>query len=194
MKSTHHINAFSNVGSPRKSAACSAALSSTRSKGVLSSVRTTPASPPTSNVRRPSHSLRLVVPETKDSPVVANGREALRLAFAVSRDEEHISLRATTGFKTIELGARAHNYPLLVLARRRQEERARGVANTEAGWIYSDELFDMLAMKRESVNLLLWRAAQCFKKAGLPGDHLIERRLDSRQVRLGVENVAICRA
>jgi hypothetical protein len=112
----------------------------------------------------------------------------------VSRDEEHVSFKACLGSRTIDLGARTHNYTLLVLAQRRREDELRGVAASEAGWVYSRDLFDMLRANREAVNLLLWRATQSFKKAGLPGEQLIERRLDSGQIRLGIEEFTIVRS
>lgn len=129
-----------------------------------------------------------------DSTLDAGLDRTLCLTFVISQDEEHVSLKASVGSQVFDLGARAHNYPLLVLARRRQEESSRGVATGEAGWLYSHDLFAMLQANREAVNLLLWRATQCFKKAGLPGERLIERRLDSGQVRIGIEELTILRS
>jgi hypothetical protein len=107
------------------------------------------------------------------------------LRFTVSRDEEHVAVEASYLGSAISLGARAHNYALLLLARRRLEERE----HPSAGWLYPDELQTMLGCDRESVNLLLWRAKQQFKRSGLPAERLIERRSDTRQLRLGVERI-----
>jgi hypothetical protein len=107
------------------------------------------------------------------------------LRFTVSTDEEHVAVEASYLGSAVPLGARAHNYALLLLARRRLEERE----HPSAGWLYPDELQAMLGCDRESVNLLLWRAKQQFKRSGLPAERLIERRSDTRQLRLGVERI-----
>ena len=110
----------------------------------------------------------------------------LRLTFLVSGDGEHIHLSATTQGAGIDLGARAHNHPLLVLASLRILDQERGISDPEAGWTYPDDLERRLGLEREAMNLQLWRARQCFKRARLPAELLIERRDDTRQLRLGV--------
>ncbi len=112
--------------------------------------------------------------------------EGLSLRFAVSTDEEHVSVEATYRGSSIPLGARAHHYALLLLARHRLAEAPH---LPSAGWIYTDELRDMLGIDREGLNLLLWRAKQQFRQSGLPAESLIERRTDTHQLRLGIENV-----
>mgnify|MGYP000936460660 CR=1 FL=1 len=59
----------------------------------------------------------------------------LTLRFACSRDEEYISLTATGRGRTLDLKARAHHYPLLLLARRRLADERAGLPEAELGWV-----------------------------------------------------------
>jgi hypothetical protein len=113
------------------------------------------------------------------------------LRFVTSRDQEHVGLEALVGGHSIALGARAHNFALLCLARRRLAERRDGTPESECGWFYVEELRDALAVDRVVLNLQLWRAAQAMSKAGLPAERLVERRPDSQQVRIGFSDLLI---
>lgn len=115
----------------------------------------------------------------------------LQLLFRVSSDREHIQLEASAGGSTTDLGARAHNLPLLMLASLRLVDQEQGELEYNAGWVYPDELEKRLGLEREAMNLQLWRARQCFRKAKLPAERLIERREDTRQLRLGVGNLVV---
>lgn len=113
------------------------------------------------------------------------------LRFTVSRDQEHVALEASMGGQVVPLGARAHNYPLLCLARRRLVERRRAVPESECGWLYAQELRDALVVDRVALNLQLWRATQVMKKLGLPAERLIERRPDTQQLRIGFADLVV---
>jgi hypothetical protein len=135
----------------------------------------------------------LLLPETEPetSLLTETTRDADRatpicLEFSVSLDEEHVQLRAIIDKGIVSLGARAFNGALLALARRRIQE-ATNVSPDERGWIYADELRAQLRLDREALNLQLWRAMQALTKIGLPGERLIERRLDSQQLRVGFD-------
>jgi hypothetical protein len=65
---------------------------------------------------------------------------AVHLEFAVSRDEEYVELRVTSGGHPVDLGSRTHNYLLLTLARHRLHDLARGFSDTTSGWIYQEDL------------------------------------------------------
>lgn len=114
-----------------------------------------------------------------------------RLRFGVSRDQEHVSLEASLAGHTIGLGARAHNFPLLCLARRRLAERHGGISESECGWVYAQELREALRLDRLALNLQLWRATQAVKRAELPAERLIERRMDAGQLRIGFAELVI---
>jgi hypothetical protein len=107
------------------------------------------------------------------------------LKFSVSMDEEHVALALVRSAHRTNLGARAFNRALLLLAQRRCSDAASGLVDSEAGWVYSDELQRDLRLSREALNLQLWRATQCFAKLRLPGGVLVERRRDTQQVRIG---------
>jgi len=115
----------------------------------------------------------------------------LKLTFRVSQDEEHVALKAKHGHRTVDLGARAHNYLLLMLARRRQEDTESGVASAEAGWIYANEMMEALRLERSAFNVQIWRALQVFKQNEMHGSEVIERRKDAGQLRLGVAEFSI---
>ncbi|MEZ4453750.1 MAG: FHA domain-containing protein [Nannocystaceae bacterium] len=116
----------------------------------------------------------------------------LRLCFAVSRDEEHVELAAIAGDRRLDLQARAHHYPLLLLARRRLDDRARGLSEAEAGWIPQTEWARMLKMDDNHLNICVHRARTQLSRLGVvDAASLVERRSGSRQVRIGVRALEI---
>src|SRR5690606_31175895 len=68
------------------------------------------------------------------------------LRFAVTRDEEHVELTVISELRRIELGARAHFYLLLTLARARLAEAQTGSDAGDHGWLYQDDLAQMLGI------------------------------------------------
>lgn len=116
----------------------------------------------------------------------------LVLRFEVSLDEEHVRLEGCLGERRADLGDRAHNYLLLTLARRRLEDEKAGLPAGERGWIYREVLLTALRLDPQQLNLLVFRARKCFAKAALdPTVALIERRLDTGQIRIGVAALEI---
>lgn len=77
----------------------------------------------------------------------------LRLRFFVTRDEEHVELIALAGERRLEFQARAHHYPLLLLARHRLADQAAGVPESEEGWIRQEQLTRMLRMDDNHLNI-----------------------------------------
>lgn len=126
-----------------------------------------------------------------ESTVDAGRASQLCLRFSTSRDQEHVALEAMLNGEVVSLGARAHNFALLCLARRRLAERQSGIHESECGWFYAQELRETLAVDRVTLNLQLWRAVQVTSKLALPAGQLIERRLDSQQLRIGVADLDI---
>lgn len=128
------------------------------------------------------------VPELEAGPVVAG----LRLRFAISRDEEYVELIARSGERQLDLQARAHHYPLLLLARRRLADQEAGLAEPEQGWIRQDELLRMLRVDDNHLNISIHRARAQLGKAGvIDAAALVERRTGTRQLRLGVSAIEI---
>jgi hypothetical protein len=111
----------------------------------------------------------------------------LRLRFSFSRDEEHVELVAWADARRIDLQARVHHYPLLLLARRRLADQRAGVPAAEQGWLRQDELLAMLRMKEDHLGVYIHRARAQFARAGVAdAAALVERRPGTRLLRIGV--------
>ena len=119
--------------------------------------------------------------------------QRLTLRFQVSADEETVSLELAQAGQTIELGAKAHNYLLVTLARNRiADQRAGQLSETECGWMDTPGLIHSLRMTENQFNVSVWRARKDLAGAGIPGaTGLIERRTRARQIRIGVERLQV---
>jgi hypothetical protein len=137
------------------------------------------SAPPTRSYRRSSGPTRLVV-------------EKLRLSFAVSRDEEHVALRATCGERRLELGERAHNYLLLTLARRRLKDMGDGFPDSSCGWVDVEDLARDPTMAPPGLNIDVHRIREHFGRLGvLDAARIIERRHRPRQLRIGARDISV---
>jgi len=120
------------------------------------------------------------------SALLASGNTPVSLRFTVSRDEEHVELRAVHGDLVVDLGSRQHNYLLLTLARARREDEKSGFAEPTCGWVYQEDLLTSLHITSTQLNIDVFRIRQHFARVGLPGvANVIERRPRSKQLRLG---------
>lgn len=118
----------------------------------------------------------------------------LRLCFAHSPNEEYIELTAEAGASRMDLEARAHNYVLLLLARARLADQARGVVPPDQGWIHQEKLLDMLKIEPAHLNITIHRARLHLARSGVSdATRLVERRKGTRQLRLGVARIEIVR-
>ncbi|MDC0720297.1 FHA domain-containing protein [Nannocystis bainbridge] len=118
----------------------------------------------------------------------------LRLRFSHSSDEEYVELLALAGERRIDLQARAHHYPLLLLARARLADQQRGVAEPEQGWVHQDKLLAMLKIEPGHLNISIHRSRAQLGQAGVAdAARLVERRKGTRQLRLGAAQVEIVR-
>lgn len=114
------------------------------------------------------------------------------LRFLVSRDEEHVELRAEQGDLVVDLGSRSHNYLLLTLARARREDEQNGLTDPSCGWIHQEDLLSALHITSTQLNIDVFRIRQHFARVGLPGVvNVIERRPRTKQLRLGFANFNI---
>ena len=112
------------------------------------------------------------------------------IAFAHSADEETIELVAFAGERRIDLKARAHHYPLLLLARARVADEAQGVPLADQGWLLQERLLGMLRIDVMHLNISIHRSRMQFAQAGVvDAARLVERRQGTRQVRLGVGRI-----
>lgn len=109
-----------------------------------------------------------------------------RLDFSVSGDQEHIEIILQVGDTSHHLPSRAHSYTLLTLAHLRQQE-AGHLDDNDAGWVYCDDLADMLRVDRTLLNTYISRARRQIAAVGVPDAALIiERRPGTGQIRLGL--------
>ncbi|MDB4974323.1 MAG: hypothetical protein JWN48_2664 [Myxococcaceae bacterium] len=115
-----------------------------------------------------------------------------QLSFSVSRDEEHVELRAHCDGNSFDLGARTHHYLLLTLARRRLADAAGGLPETSCGWVYQEDLAHDPSMATPQLNLDVFRIRKQFSVLGLPdAANIIERRPRTRQLRIGTPHIEI---
>jgi hypothetical protein len=117
----------------------------------------------------------------------------LALTFAVSADEERVSVELAGGGRRAALRPRSHLYLLLTLARARL---ASTVVNPlERGWVHRDDLARMLRCDPSTVNVQLHRLRQDLAAHGIDGAAgALEARPRTGQVRLGTEAIEIRRA
>lgn len=115
-----------------------------------------------------------------------------QLEFGVSTDEEHVELVLSSGGSRIDLGSRAHNYLLLLLARQRLADQEAGIPEPACGWVYRDDLLTALKIDRERLNIDIFRIRRQFAAAGYPdAATVIERRPSSQQLRIGFSKLTI---
>ena len=116
----------------------------------------------------------------------------IELEFSVSRDEEHVQLHALFGARRFDLGARNHNYVLLLLARRRLEDASEGLPETSCGWTYIDDLVRGPSVTPASLNIDVFRIRKQFDAIGvLDPANIIERRPRTKQLRIGAARISV---
>ncbi len=147
----------------------------------------------------PSETWTLVIPEllretTRSTHAPSVGD--LALSFFVSLDEENVELLVTGGGLDVRVPHRSHHYLLLTLARRRLDDAVvKTLPAGEHGWIDAESLQQMLRLDPEQMNLLVFRARRQFAEIGVrDATLLVERRPGSRQLRIGIDRVAVARA
>ena len=115
------------------------------------------------------------------------------LEFAVSRDEEFVSLTVVDGDRRVELRPRAHHYLLLTLARLRLEDiRAGELPPTSHGWIHQIDLARLIDATEAKIDVDIFRARKQLLKAEVEGAAaIVERRARTRQLRLGTSRFRI---
>jgi FHA domain len=118
----------------------------------------------------------------------------LQLRFSVSSDEEFVSLQATCGGRTFDMGTRNHNYLLLVLARHRLQDAADGLPETSCGWVYQEDVTTGSDSSEPGLNLDVYRIRRQFGAIGVTdAATIIERRPRTRQLRIGAANLTVFR-
>ena len=110
----------------------------------------------------------------------------------MSRDEERVDVTVVCPDREIELPPRSHHYLLVTLARVRLA--AAEAPPTERGWLTRDALCRMLATDELRLNVEVCRARKQFSALGIQGAaSIVDRRMGTGRIRLGVERVDVCR-
>ncbi|MCA9538705.1 MAG: FHA domain-containing protein [Myxococcales bacterium] len=112
-----------------------------------------------------------------------------RLRFVVDEgDEQEVGLTVVYRQQPIEVPARSHHILLLELARAIDADA--GLPRSERGWRYVDAVCRALDVDAATLNTLIFRARKQFSSLGIGGSaQLIERRANTRQMRLGIDRV-----
>lgn len=130
------------------------------------------------------------LPQTCDIEMVAPTISALLLRFCVSRDEEYVELLALHGGRTFDLKARAHHYPLLLLARARMADSA--LPAEQQGWVHQDELLRQLRSDANRLHIDIYRIRRQLAEFGVvDAARIVERRPGTRQLRIGAIRLEI---
>ncbi|TNE87845.1 MAG: FHA domain-containing protein [Deltaproteobacteria bacterium] len=141
----------------------------------------------------PEHTTRAItLPPTLEATRSSAPTPAeLALVLRVSADEEYVEVMVHLPSGPVALAPRAFHDLLLVLARHRLGERG-SVAESEEGWVYFDDLCAMLGRERTRVNVDVFRARQQLGELGVvQAVDLFERRVTTRQIRLGVARLTV---
>ncbi len=110
----------------------------------------------------------------------------VKLFFSVSLDEEHVHIQAVLAGNAFDMGARAHNYLLLTLARQRMKDVAEGTPDAACGWVHQDELAHDPSMAGPQLNIDVFRIRKQFATIGVfDAANIVERRPRTRQLRIG---------
>jgi FHA domain len=117
----------------------------------------------------------------------------LKLRFVVSEDEENVQTSIVSRRGELSLGSRSFHYTLLTLARIRLRDQATpGLTESMHGWVYQDDLLRMVGGDANKLGVELFRARRQFIEAGVEGgQNIIERRAQSRQLRIGVAELEV---
>jgi hypothetical protein len=110
----------------------------------------------------------------------AKKAEHVSFSFKVSQDEEHVSLSIQIGERKILLGERSHHYLLLLLARKKLEDKMKGVTWGEQGWVLTSEFKKMLGLSEHHINIQIYRIRKQLSKLHptyFEDHNIIERRI-----------------
>ncbi len=136
---------------------------------------------------------KIHVPETQVGTATVNvlaQLEAVKLKFAVSRDEEHVQVTVEHRGRGTLLEAREHWYTLLTLARLRMKDEGEPAA--EQGWIERDDLLKMLGLDSNALNVAIYRARRQLQAAGVDGAAgLVEVRRGQRRIGVSCDRLEL---
>jgi len=118
--------------------------------------------------------------------------DAIELELRVSSDREWIEIVVAAFDERRVLPSRAHHETLLVLAEARLSDRQQSVAESEAGWLFVEELARRTAADPARINVDVFRMRQQLDQLGVVEAHrIVERRGAPRKLRIGLERLSI---
>jgi hypothetical protein len=125
-----------------------------------------------------------------ESPPAAIHLDELAFELTVSRDEEHVRLRARCAARLLDFGERAYHYLLLTLARARLADAGDGVSTSTSGWLDIEALCRSSTPSQIGVDVFRNRK-QLAESAVIDAPRIIERR--PGQLRVGVSDLKVFR-
>lgn len=126
--------------------------------------------------------------------VSAAARISPTARFDVSRDEDFVELHLEFPNRNVYVGARAHNYLLLTLARARLKDRESGLPETSCGWTPKTELAAGLRVAPVQIDREVFRIKQHLANLeSTSAVALIERRPRTGQLRFGLSTISVVR-
>ncbi|CCQ11754.1 FHA domain containing protein [Pseudoalteromonas luteoviolacea B = ATCC 29581] len=115
------------------------------------------------------------------------------MKFNVSQDEENTQLSLLVNNIEYDLGTRTHHYLLLLLARRRIEDKEANIESSLQGWQYREQIAKDLGIQMNHMNIMLHRARKQFADLQEHGAPDLSFMLESYfgKVRLSCPDVSI---
>ncbi|MEM6931255.1 MAG: hypothetical protein AAF602_30275, partial [Myxococcota bacterium] len=116
------------------------------------------------------------------------------LELRVSADQEYIEVGVRWGSEAVAVRPKVHHELLLVLARARIDDRARGMAAEDQGWLHNAELAQQLRVTKNQLYVMKYRCRRDMEalREGA-GRSLLEKRTTTRQVRIGWPRLSVGR-
>lgn len=128
--------------------------------------------------------------ETQQSGMGVPTLESIALRLAVTPDEEQVEVTVLISGHAKRLPERRYHYLLVTLARAWLAED--GVTHSMRGWVDRDELCRGLGMDAMKLGVEIHRARKQLAALGIQGAAgLIERRVGTCELRIGVPNVQV---
>lgn len=139
-------------------------------------------------------SWRVHLPEqltpTRDAKDAVLTLGSVKLEFCVDAAQKLAAFTAVRGDRSVEFKLRAHDRTLLALARVRLHDTT--VAPHVRGWIHQNMLIDRLGFDAGRLHVEIHRIRRQFAKAGIvDAVHIVERRRDTNELRIGVADLKI---
>ena len=120
-------------------------------------------------------------------------KASIQSVFQVSQNEEHVSLKLKVNELEIDLKQRIHHYLLLMLARKRIQDKSQGFGPDEQGWLDKGELCHAVGLNESHLNIQIHRFRKQLSMA-LPIDVNLPKIIDKRhgQIRFDSSDIRIC--